>query len=548
MSGGLTWMNKQKVVAIIPARGGSKGIPRKNIRLLNGKPLISYAIEVAKKSNLIDKVVVSTDDIEIGNIAKKYGAEVIMRPDHISSDEVPLDPVIHYTVEKIEEELDESYDIVVTVQPTSPLLSIFTLENVIQKIIKENYDTVLTGVDDRHLSWKLEQDKFVPNFKERKNRQYLPSEFRESGAVFATKRKCITPNNRMGENITIYVVGSEESIDIDSYTDWWVAEKLLKRKKLIIRVDGYREIGLGHIYRTLTLAHNIFDHEVIFLMDKQYDLGIKLIEKQNFKIEFFEQDPLPKIREISPDIIINDILDTSTDYMLKLKNMGIKVFNFEDLGPGAEYADGVFNALYPGNVPVKYFYTGENYYCARPDFINSSTKIIKEHVNKVLITFGGTDPNNLTKKTLDAIVNMPYEFEITVVLGPGYKYKDAIFKDIDNYSRVINVYTEINNMAEFMLEADVIFSSAGRTMYEIAMIGTPAIIISQNYRELTHLFGHNYNGFINLGIHHEAREDIIQQSLERLIRDEQLRQMMNNRMLQHDLKRGIERVLSIIFN
>ncbi|EEM93319.1 cytidylyltransferase domain-containing protein [Bacillus thuringiensis] len=541
-------MNKQKVVAIIPARGGSKGIPRKNIRLLNGKPLISYAIEVAKKSNLIDKVVVSTDDIEIGNIAKKYGAEVIMRPDHISSDEVPLDPVIHYTVEKIEEELDESYDIVVTVQPTSPLLSIFTLENVIQKIIKENYDTVLTGLDDRHLSWKLEQDKFVPNFKERKNRQYLPSEFRESGAVFATKRKCITPNNRMGENITIYVVGSEESIDIDSYTDWWVAEKLLKRKKLIIRVDGYREIGLGHIYRTLTLAHNIFDHEVIFLMDKKYDLGIKLIEKQNFKIEFFEQDPLPKIREISPDIIINDILDTSTDYMLKLKNMGIKVFNFEDLGPGAEYADGVFNALYPGNVPVKYFYTGENYYCARPDFINSSTKIIKEHVNKVLITFGGTDPNNLTKKTLDAIVNMPYEFEITVVLGPGYKYKDAIFKDIDNYSRVINVYTEINNMAEFMLEADVIFSSAGRTMYEIAMIGTPAIIISQNYRELTHLFGHNYNGFINLGIHHEAREDIIQQSLERLIRDEQLRQMMNNRMLQHDLKRGIERVLSIIFN
>ena len=91
-----------------------------------------------------------------------------MRPDRISSDEVPLDPVIHYTVEKIEEELDESYDIVVTVQPTSPLLSIFTLENVIQKIIKENYDTVLTGLDDRHLSWKLEQDKFVPNFKERK--------------------------------------------------------------------------------------------------------------------------------------------------------------------------------------------------------------------------------------------------------------------------------------------------------------------------------------------------------------------------------------------
>lgn len=224
-------MNKQKVVAIIPARGGSKGIPRKNIRLLNGKPLISYAIEVAKKSSLIDKVVVSTDDAEISNIARQYGAEVLMRPDNISNDEVPLDPVIHYTVEKLEEDLEENYDIVVTIQPTSPLLSLVTLENVIQKIIKENYDTVLTGLDDRHLSWRLEEDKFIPNFKERKNRQYLPGEFRESGAVFATKRKYITPTNRMGETITIYVVGSEESIDIDSYTDWWVAEKLLKRKK-----------------------------------------------------------------------------------------------------------------------------------------------------------------------------------------------------------------------------------------------------------------------------------------------------------------------------
>ena len=97
-------------------------------------------------------------------------------------------------------------------------------------------------------------------------------------------------------------------------------------------------------------------------MDKQYDLGIKLIEKQNFKIEFLSKILYLKL-EISPDIIINDILDTSTDYMLKLKNMGIKVFNFEDLGPGAEYADGVFNALYPGNVPVKYFYTGKLLLC-----------------------------------------------------------------------------------------------------------------------------------------------------------------------------------------
>jgi CMP-N-acetylneuraminic acid synthetase/spore coat polysaccharide biosynthesis predicted glycosyltransferase SpsG len=539
--------NNLKILAIIPARGGSKGIPRKNIRHLNGKPLISYTIETAINSPSINKIIVSTDDEEIAEISKKYGADIIYRPENLASDEVPLDPVIFDVVKKLEGQGDY-FDIVITIQPTSPLLKTETLERIIKTLVNENFDTILTAVDDRHLSWSKEGSKFIPNYVERKNRQYLPMEYRETGAVLASRRNVITSSNRIGDNVSLFEVDKFESIDIDSPMDWWVAEKLLIKKKVIIRVDGYNEIGLGHIYRTLTLANNIIDHEVIFLMEDKHNVGINIVQGQNYKVVRFSGDPLSEIKAIKPDIIINDILDTNQEYILALKEMGVKVFNFEDLGSGAEYADGVFNALYPGSVPSGSFYTGERYYCARNEFINIKPKEIKEQVKNVLITFGGTDPNNLTLKTLNAISKSNYDFKITIILGPGYMHEELLYEKINCSNKDVGVFRSVKNIADYMVNADIILSSAGRTMYEIAMIGTPAVIIAQNYREMTHLFGHNYNGFVNLGIHLENGEEKILNTLERLIYDFELRKRMNKRMLDHDLTRGLNRVLDIIFN
>lgn len=534
-------------VAIIPARGGSKGIPRKNIRLLDGKPLISYVINAAKNSKYIDVVVVSTDDEEIRLTAEKYGVEVLKRPDELANDEVPLDPVIYYALKKLE---SDGLDIenVATIQPTSPLLKAETIDKVFEKLITENRDTVLTAIDDRHLSWSYENGEYKPNYSERKNRQYLPSEYRETGAVLVSRRRVINEFSRIGRNVTLFEVSKEESIDIDSPTDWWVAEKLLKQKTVIIRVDGYKDIGLGHIFRTLTIANQIIDHKLIFLMNQEYRMGIDLVKSQNFRIELFDgKNAAVKIIELKPDIVINDILNTEKDYILQLKNAGIKVFNFEDLGEGAEYADGVFNALYPGRVPSNHFYTGEKYYCARPDFIDADINPVREKVSNILLTYGGADPNNLTLRTLETIANMDYEFKITIIVGPGYTKINELKQKIKLYNKEIVLHQYVRNMAEFMLDADVIFSSAGRTMYEIAMVGTPAIIIAQNSREMTHLFGHNYNGFINLGLHMDVDSNDIRKSLTRLINDKEMRLLMNRRMLKHDLRKGLERVFSIIF-
>ncbi|MGD6816612.1 cytidylyltransferase domain-containing protein [Metabacillus sp. 113a] len=534
------------IVAIIPARGGSKAIPRKNVRHLNGKPLIAYTIQAAKKSLFISKVIVSTDDDEIANIAREYGAEVILRPENLASDEVPLDPVIYDAVQKIEQQ-EKAYDYIVTIQPTSPLLKTETIDSILKKLIEEQLDTVLTAFDDRHLSWKKQDNTYIPNYSERKNRQYLPFEYRETGAVLASKRNVITPNNRIGDKISLYEVDKNERVDIDSPMDWWIAEKLLNKKRVIIRVDGYKEIGLGHIYRSLTLANGIMDHELIFLMNNQHQLGIDIVKSQNFTVETFDDNAMHKISEIKPDIIINDILDTKKEYILNLKEMGIKVFNFEDLGSGAEYADAVFNALYPGSVPSGNFFTGEKYYCARNEFLNIKPKKIASKVNNILLTYGGTDPNNLTLKTLNSITKSKHDFKVTIILGPGYTYEDALNEKINKLSKEVTICRSVKNIAEFMLNADIIFSSAGRTMYEIAMVGTPAIIIAQNYREMTHLFGHNYNGFVNLGIHLENSEDDILNTLDRLVIDEDLRRKMNKRMLNHDLTNGLKRVTDIIF-
>ena len=200
-----------KILVVIPARGGSKGIPRKNIRLLAGKPLIYYAIDMAKASSYVDDVVVSTEDSEIALIAEKFGASVIRRSQDLAGDRIPIDPVIFdATVQKEKQTFDE-YDIVITVEPTSPLLKTKTLDSAIEKFESFDIDTVISVFDDRHLSWGYDEKnkKYFPNFDERLNEQYLPKEYVETGGIFATRRGFLTPNSRLGKNVDLIEISKQ---------------------------------------------------------------------------------------------------------------------------------------------------------------------------------------------------------------------------------------------------------------------------------------------------------------------------------------------------
>ena len=264
-----------KILVVIPARGGSKGIPRKNIRMMNDKPLIAHTINHANSSEYIDNVVVSTDDDEIKFIAEKFGADVIKRSKELAEDNVPLDPVIYDATIKQEEKFNTVYDFVITLQPTSPLLKTSTLNKAIEKLCEGN-DTVISVVDDRHLSWgyDTEDDKFYPLYSKRVNRQYLPKQYRETGSIFATKREFLKEDSRLGEKIDLIPVSPHESIDRDSYEDWWVAERLLMKKRILIKTDASHEIGTGHIYRGLAIASKLVNHDVMFLLNENKEIGI----------------------------------------------------------------------------------------------------------------------------------------------------------------------------------------------------------------------------------------------------------------------------------
>lgn len=541
--------NNNKILVVIPARGGSKGIPRKNLRLLNNKPLISYAIAIAKSSQYVDDVVVSTDDSEIAFIAEKFGSSVIRRSEELSADDVPLDPVIYDAMLQKEKQAFDEYDIVITLQPTSPLLKSSTLDKAIEKFEDFSIDSVLSVVDDRHLTWGYDEsnERYFPNYIKRVNRQFLPKSYKETGAILATRRNFVHEDSRLGTNLDIIEVSKQESVDIDNYEDWWIAENYLQKKKIAIVVNAYNEIGTGHIYRCLSIASKLVFHEVLFLLDERRQLGVDLVQNRNYSFMTYddEDDLLSILRQYSPDIVINDILDTTTEYMSMLKDEGYFVANFEDLGVGTDLADVVFDALYEHDLSEVNIYTGHKYFILKDEFYFQTEKIVTKDVKNVLITFGGTDPNNFTEKVLGAVLSTNYDGRINVVVGLGYSDLDGLISKYQT-NPLIQFYKNVSNISEYMFNADIIFTSAGRTMYEICSIGVPTICLCQNSREVTHVFGNSDNGFINMGLgEYVSRQDIAEEFVN-LINDFDLRLQMNRKMLSIDLKNGFENISAII--
>jgi len=540
-----------KIVAIIPARGGSKGIPRKNVRFIGGQPLIVHSIQNALKSQYVTDVVVTTDDDEIAHISEMAGAKTIRREDKLAGDKVTLDPVINHAVDELERYEKVKYDYVITMQPTSPLLSSKSLDSAIEKTLNTDYDTVISVVDNRHLTWTKEGDAFFPNYEERKNRQELTPNFMETGGFVISKRENISDNNRFGNKIDLYELPVREAVDIDTEMDWWVAEKLLSRKRVILRVDGYKKIGTGHIYRTLLLANRMIDHELLFVCDERYSLGKTIIEKNNYNVVSFADEAglISLVDKWKPDIIINDILDTSREYVDLLKEKGLFVCNFEDMGEGARNANLVINALYEEKYPLQNHYWGSEYFCLREEFFMVNKKEVGEGVSEVLVTFGGTDSHNYTERIIKILsqLNWTELKTITVIAGMGYERGDELKSLLSNSDVKINLLNNVKNISKYMQRADLIFTSAGRTVYEIASIGTPSIVLAQNNRELRHTFASSKNGFVNLELGYEVSDKEISDTTLEMVNNYDLRKQCSNLMKEKDLRSGIENVLNLIF-
>jgi len=221
------------VVAVIPARGGSKGLPRKNLRLLAGKPLVAYAIEAALGSPLVDRVIVSTDDEEIAEVARQYGAEVpFIRPPELATDRAPTEPVLAHAVKWLEENEDYRVDIVLFLQPTDIFRKKYMINEVITRLLENpNLDSAFVAYSTHKNFWRKENGKWVrlaPDiaYGPRQEREHLYRE--DTGLACATRAEFIKQGKRLGPRVDIVVNEDEASwIDIHDEFGLWVAEKVI---------------------------------------------------------------------------------------------------------------------------------------------------------------------------------------------------------------------------------------------------------------------------------------------------------------------------------
>lgn len=202
------------ILGVTPARGGSKGVPRKNIRLLAGKPLLAWTIEAAQESQFIDEYVVSTEDEEIAEIAEKWGARVLWRPPELATDEAETLPVLQHALQEI------PADTLVMLQATSPIRDEGLIDSCIQKFIATGVDSLATGFNCT----------FIEYGKNHPRRQDIPGFFYDDGNVYVMRADLTIAGDQYGRHIERVYLDREQNVEIDDEFDFWVTEQIMSRR------------------------------------------------------------------------------------------------------------------------------------------------------------------------------------------------------------------------------------------------------------------------------------------------------------------------------
>ena len=222
------------VLAIIPARGGSKGVPRKNLKLLGGKPLIAHSIDNALRSVYITDLITTSDDEEILQVAKSYGSQIIKRPPELAEDATKMPPVINHVLETMKENLKE-YDVIILLQPTCPFRLTSDIDSALNMIKGGKAESVISvcEVGDNHPARMYQMgngslEAFMPEW-ETENRQNLPKLYHRNGVIYALKRRLFEEEQTFFiKNSHPLVMPSQRSVNIDEPFDFTMAELLVK--------------------------------------------------------------------------------------------------------------------------------------------------------------------------------------------------------------------------------------------------------------------------------------------------------------------------------
>lgn len=230
-----------KVLGLIPARGGSKGVPRKNVRELCGKPLLAYTTEPALASKRLSKVILSTDDSEIAEIGRSLGVEVpFLRPAELAEDSTPTFPVVVHAIEQLEA-MGEFYDAICLLQPTNPLRTTRDIDACIELLESTEADSVVSVLRVPHqfnpkwVYWQNENGELALSTGEPTpiaRRQDLPPAYYRDGSVYLTRRKVLAEyGNLYGRKVHGFELDSRSCLNIDTNDDWILAERMLTGRR-----------------------------------------------------------------------------------------------------------------------------------------------------------------------------------------------------------------------------------------------------------------------------------------------------------------------------
>jgi CMP-N-acetylneuraminic acid synthetase/spore coat polysaccharide biosynthesis predicted glycosyltransferase SpsG len=476
------------VWAVVPARGGSIGIPRKNLISCAGKPLIQHVIETAKQLLCPGRIVVITDSPEIAEFAQLHLVQVILEEARSGPDET-LDQKIHRNVANLQALGAVNSDVVLTLQPTSPLTSASSIRSAIEQIDIGNA-SVITVANDPHLRWGVNRDGTpIPHFEERKNRQELPPDYRETGGIIAVRLGDLaSTGSRIVSPVGLVVVEEREAIDIDSFGHLYEAQHWLTRGKILFRVEANQSLGMGHLYRCLAVAYELSRHEILFLASDSSPLVEQVVSQTPFNIVLFsdKSGAASEIQTFEPDLIFIDFLDTDVETISEIRESrpSARIVTFENEGSGAHLCDlGVYDLTKPPKHPPLQVIVGPEKAILGPPFeLFRSLAESNQRPQQLLLTFGGTDPSGLTEKVLNALGSIRFTGQVTVVLGLGSRDPD-----VGRPSFAIEIHRNVTNMALLMGRHQLAISSMGRTIFELAAAGVPTLAFSQNPKEERHV-------------------------------------------------------------
>jgi len=530
-----------KIVGYVQALNSGSVFPDDLVRKIDGKSLTQRVIENAKKFDISSQDIhVHTNSEEVALNAERAGAIAIYESDQFSEQKEAVSRAFEYCKNIVSTE-----DVLLKLSPYSPLLEVQTLKDALAKLLDTGADVII-GTIDRPVSEVIE------------NHTTIDLEFQLASSVtskaksdaFSMIRGCCFGSNNSDclrlDTISI----KNEFTDIRNSQDWWVCEKHLQRKRVIFRVIGNDQVGMGHIYRSLTLAHELIDHEIIFVADLESKQAVKDLVNRDYRIEVFDRYRIvDNIVNLKPDLVINDILNTSRGDVLKLQSVGTRVINFEDLGDGAPLANTTINELYDfPTVPGENIRWGSNYYFVRDEFVDAQPCEYSNIPKGLLLVFGGTDPNDLTRAMLLTINHICLErsIPIHVVTGPGYRSFNRLVTLVETMDGVSLTHVT-GVISKIMEKVSIAITSNGRTVYEMAHMNIPAIVIPQHDRERTHTFATLENGFVALETYKKGHtEDIVAAELIKILDNHKYRKSLFDRTVRHRFSENKFKVVELV--